>query len=170
MAWSERLARASKWGCCTTKLFCSVLPNILSANNVYCTLIHLVQAIKLIPEDVMLRAQTRADEEPLRLQNNWVAACCIFVMWDASAAGLSYLVCKKLGTPWWQVHWWIVAVTAVTVMILAEVAFVVHTLVAEQKTALQRGEQTSPESGVHAALLSTPDDGDQLQHDAHANV
>ncbi|KAL3146187.1 hypothetical protein ABBQ32_002894 [Trebouxia sp. C0010 RCD-2024] len=127
-------------------------------------------AIRLIPEDVMLRAQTRADEEPLRLQNNWVTACCIFVMWDASATGLLYLVCKKLGTPWWQVHWWTVAVTAVTVMILCEVAFVVHTLVAEKQTALQSGELTSPDSGVHAALLSTPDDSDQLQHDAHANV
>jgi len=44
----------------------------------------LMQAIQLIPENVMLRAQKRADEEPLRLDKNWVTACCIFVMWDIS--------------------------------------------------------------------------------------
>lgn len=129
----------------------------------------LTQAIKLIPEDVMLRAQQRADEEPLRLDDNWVTACCIFVMWNASAAGLSYLVCTKLGTPWWQGHWWVIAVTAVAVMILAEVAFVVHTLAAEKQSA-HCGDWTSADNEGHAPLLSTSGDDDLLQHDAHADV
>ena len=152
-----------------TKVLCSTLPHTLRVKYGYTHQL-LMQAIKLIPEDVMLRARKRADEEPLRLGNNWVTACCIFAMWDASAAGPSYLICTKLGTPWWQDHWWVMAATAVAVMILAEVVFVVHTLSAEKQTAIQCGEQTSADSGVHAALLSASDDTDQLQVDAQADV
>ena len=128
-----------------------------------------MQAIKLIPEDVMLRAHKRADEEPLRLDDNWMTACCIFVMWDASAAGASYLVCRKLGTPWWQGHWWVIAVTAVAVMILAEVTFVVHTLAVE-KQSVCCDDRMSADNGCHAPLLATSDDDDLRQHDAHADV
>lgn len=125
-----------------------------------------MQAIKLIPDDVMLRAQRRADEEPLRLASNWVTACCIFVLWDASAAGLSYLLCRRFGTPWWQHHWWVVPVAVVAVMILAELVFVVHTLAAEQRTPLNHGEQASVDAGLNTALLSTSADVDQLDADA----
>lgn len=149
-------------------MFCSVLLDTLSASYVYPHQL-VTQAIKLIPEDVMLRARKRADEEQLRLDDNWVTACCFFIMWDASAAGLSYLVCRKLGTPWWQGHWWVMAVTAVVMMILAEVAFVVHTLAAEKQN-VHCGERTSADNGGRARLLSPSDDDDLLQHDAHADV
>ncbi len=126
-----------------------------------------MQAIQLIPENVMLRAQKRADEEPLRLDKNWVTACCIFVMWDISAVGISYLLCMRCGTPWWQVHWWVVAITVVAVMVLAEVAFVCHTLFLEKQILLQSGEQTSADVGVNTPLLFRPDDVDNFATNAN---
>lgn len=121
-----------------------------------------MQAIQLIPENVILRAQKRADEEPLRLDNNWVTACCIFVMWDISAVGISYLLCMRCGTPWWQGHWWVVAFSVVAIMVLAEVAFVCHTLLSEKQILLQSGEQTSADIGVNTPLLFRSDDVDQF--------
>jgi len=56
----------------------------------------LMQAIQLIPENVMLRAQKRADEEPLRLDKNWVTACCIFVLWDIFCSGHILLAMHKV--------------------------------------------------------------------------
>ncbi|DBA77585.1 TPA: hypothetical protein ACH3X1_009388 [Trebouxia sp. C0004] len=82
-----------------------------------------------------------------------------------SAVGISYLLCIRCGTPWWQDHWWVVAMTVVAVMVLAEVAFVCHTLFFEQQILLQSGEQTSADVGVNTPLLFRPDDeGRQSRH------
>jgi uncharacterized membrane protein YkvA (DUF1232 family) len=38
-------------------------------------------ALKLIPEDIIERARIKADEEPLRLKSNWLAAVIIIIIW-----------------------------------------------------------------------------------------
>ncbi|DBA77584.1 TPA: hypothetical protein ACH3X1_009388 [Trebouxia sp. C0004] len=83
------------------------------------------------------------------------------------AVGISYLLCIRCGTPWWQDHWWVVAMTVVAVMVLAEVAFVCHTLFFEQQILLQSGEQTSADVGVNTPLLFRPDDGDNFAINAN---
>jgi len=47
-------------------------------------------------------------------------------------------------------------------MVLAEVAFVCHTLFSEKKIPLQSGEQTSADVGVNTPLLFRSDDVDQF--------
>lgn len=90
----------------------------------------------------MLRARQRADEEPLRLNENWVTACCILLMWNTSAVGISYLVCTKFGKPWWQDNWWVAAVILVAVMVLAEVVWVARTILSERHVGRQSDKQT----------------------------
>lgn len=126
------------------------------------SMVSFMQAIQLIPKDVMLRAQQRADEEPLRLNENWVTACCIFSMWDASAVGILYLVCMRLGNPWWQCHWWVATTILVAVMVLAEIGWAAHTMSSERRTRQQSDKQTATDLGVNAPLLEIQDENDQL--------
>lgn len=121
-----------------------------------------MQAIRLIPEAVMLRAQQRADEEPLRLNENWVTACCIFLMWNMSAVGTLYLVCTKFGKPWWRRHWWVAAIILVAIMVLAEIVWAACTILLERRTKNQSDKQTATDLGVNAPLLVTQDGDDQL--------
>lgn len=121
-----------------------------------------MQAIRLIPEAVMLRAQQRADEEPLRLNENWVTACCIFLMWNMSAVGTLYLVCTKFGKPWWRRHWWVAAIILVAIMVLAEIVWAACTILLERRTENQSDKQTATDLGVNAPLLVTQDGDDQL--------
>ncbi len=110
----------------------------------------------------MLRARQRADEEPLRLDENWVTACCILLIWNMSAVGISYLVCTKIGKPWWQGNWWVAAVILVAVMVLAEIVWAAHTILSERRVDKQCDKQTATDLGVNAPLLITQDGDYQL--------
>lgn len=111
------------------------------------------QAVKLIPADVWERASVRAEQEPLRLAQNWAAACCVFLLWDACAVVLAWLLCSQLGPPWWRSHWWVVAASVAGVMLLAEAAWAAWTLRSQRRVVLQK-DKTEPEDlGVNEPLI-----------------
>ena len=112
-----------------------------------------LQAIKLIPIDVWQRAKQRADEEPLRLSKCWPAACCIFVLWNVSAVGLAYLLCKRLGNRWWSRHWWVAAVSVASSMSLAEAAWALHMLFIEKRARAQADKVIPDDVGINAPLV-----------------
>jgi len=114
-----------------------------------------MQAIKLIPDSVWQRAQQRADEEPLRLSKCWPAACCVFLLGNASAVCLTYIICKKFGNSWWSTHWWIAAALLGIVLFISETAWVGHALYTEDEVKVQADKQLSDEAGVNTSLLGS---------------
>ena len=101
-------------------------------------------AIRLIPSDVWADAQARADREPLRLKENWIAALCIFVIWDALAVYLTLVLIPRFGNMYLRLHWWIAPVAVGAIMILIEASWAVWTLTAEAERSREalNGEQS----------------------------
>ena len=83
----------------------------------------IVLAVWLMPPAVWEHARTRAEEEPLRLRDNWGAVLFVFVIWDAALLGLVYALTKQFGTQFWKRHWWVAVVSAGGVAVLCEGAW-----------------------------------------------
>lgn len=79
-------------------------------------------------------------------------------MWDSSAVGLTYLLSKQFGSVWWNHHWWIAAITLLAALMLAEIAWVLHTHTSERKAKVQADKQMPGDAGVNASLLSVMSD------------
>jgi len=73
-------------------------------------------------------AQERADAEPLRLNENWIAAVCIFVVWDALALCSTYALSNHFGNAFLRGHLWIPLVAVGAALILSEGMWIVWTL------------------------------------------
>ena len=108
-------------------------------------------AIRLIPEDVWQHALQRAEDEPLLLAQNWVAAVAIFVMWDALLLFAVYMAVVHFGTPFWRQRWYVWVSVAAAVLIAAEAGWSAYQLRAERRAAEAR-EQA--QGNVSASLLA----------------
>lgn len=84
---------------------------------------------------VMEAARQRADAEPLRLSKNWVAAVCVFLIWDALLLWGLKLGFQWLGSAYWAGRWWLPVLVAGAVLVLAEGIWTVLQLRAEQLAA-----------------------------------
>ena len=118
-----------------------------------------LQAIRLIPDHVWARAQQRAVEEPLWLSKCWPAACCVLCLWNASAVGLTYILCKRLGTIWWSSHCWVSSVIVVSVLVLAEAGWLLYTLYVERQARDASDRDMSREADISSALLPEMPEG-----------
>lgn len=85
-------------------------------------------AIKLIPAEVWVDAQARADAEPLRLKDNWIAAVCILVVWDALALYLTYVLSCHFGNAFLRAHLWIPLVAVGPAVVLMEAGWMIWSL------------------------------------------
>lgn len=92
-------------------------------------------AIHLIPDDVWQHALQRADEEPLLLAQNWVAAAAIFIIWDVLLLFVVYMIVMHLGAPYWRQRWYVWVGVAGVVLVTAEAAWSAYQLRAEKRAA-----------------------------------
>ena len=108
-------------------------------------------AIRLVPQTVMESATERAQQEPLRLCNSWFAAVVIFLLWDFTALGGITLCCRRFGNLYWQNNYWILLVIVGSVLLMAELGYIVFSLVylPEQGTNIETG--TGVEGAVQGA-------------------
>ena len=67
--------------------------------------------------------------------------------------GLTFLICRTFGDAWWVSHWWIAAVTVGTLLLLGEVAWLVHAVLFDKSVLVQADRQSLPDADVHAVLL-----------------
>lgn len=84
---------------------------------------------------VMDAARQRADAEPLRLSKNWVAAVCVFLIWDALLLWGLKLGLQCWGGAYWDDHWWLPILVAGAVLVVAEATWTVVQLRAECEAA-----------------------------------
>ncbi|KAK9918223.1 hypothetical protein WJX75_002390 [Coccomyxa subellipsoidea] len=92
-------------------------------------------AIHLIPDDVWQHALQRADEEPLLLAQNWVAAAAIFIIWDVLLLFVVYMIVMHLRAPYWRQRWYVWVGVAGVVLVTAEAAWSAYQLRAEKRAA-----------------------------------
>ena len=79
-------------------------------------------AVWLIPSDVWESAKERAETEPIRLRENWIAALCVFAVWDGLAVYVLYVVIGSYGNAYLQDYSILVLVAAGAMLILCEVS------------------------------------------------
>ena len=91
-------------------------------------------AIKMIPHTAMENAKQRAQEEPLRLSKNWLAAVVIFLLWDVTALGGIALCCRRFGNLYWQKHYWILLIAVGSVLLVGELMWVISQYLSEEST------------------------------------
>jgi hypothetical protein len=63
-------------------------------------------SIQLIPSQVMDDATLRAEQEPMRLSSNWVAAVVIYVLWVVGIESCIYYIITLYGSPELQLYTW----------------------------------------------------------------
>ncbi|KAK9823146.1 hypothetical protein WJX72_000606 [[Myrmecia] bisecta] len=88
-------------------------------------------AIRLIPDEAWQRAKARADTEPVRLRENWVAAALMFALWDGLAVLLAHVITRKYGNRYWRHHDWIVMLIVGGTMALVEISWIIWRLWAD---------------------------------------
>ena len=74
------------------------------------------------------------------------------------------MICRTFGDAWWVSHWWIVAVTVGTLLLLDEVAWLVHAVCFDKSVMVRADKQTLADADVHAVLLN--DESEQSQSEA----
>ena len=107
-------------------------------------------AVWLIPSEVWESAKQRAETEPIRLRENWIAAVCVFVVWDSLAVYMLYIVIRFYGSAYLQDHCILLLVAVGLTLVLCEVSWSVWKLISEARAAVD------PESpyGLEEGLLS----------------
>lgn len=79
--------------------------------------------IKLIPVEVCADAKERADVEPLRLNENWIAATMIFVLWDCIALYVTWAISRHFGNAYLLAHIWIPLLAVGNALVVSEVGW-----------------------------------------------
>ena len=83
---------------------------------------------------VMEAARQRADAEPLRLSKNWIAAACVFLVWDVLLLESLKLGFQRWGDAYWAGHWWLPVLAGAAVLVTSECIWSVLQLRAERVT------------------------------------
>ena len=78
--------------------------------------------------------------------------------------GLTILICRMFGDVWWVGHWWIAAITVGTLLLLGEVAWLVHAVCFDKSVLVRADKQSLADADVHAVLLN--DESEQSHSEA----
>ncbi len=100
-------------------------------------------AIKLIPAEVWADAKERADVEPLRLKENWIAATLICILWDCLALYVTYAISHRFGNAYLLAHIWIPLLAVGIALVLSEAGWSIYILRREAGDATQADSEIS---------------------------
>ncbi|CAL5225941.1 g8738 [Coccomyxa viridis] len=107
-------------------------------------------AVWLILPEAWESAKERAEREPIRLRENWVAAVCVFIVWDSLAVYVLYMVTRSYGSASLQDNMILLLAATGGILVLCEITWNVWKLKSEAR---QESDARTPDA-MEEGLLS----------------